>query len=101
MFGVSLGGFDTHAAEPNQHARLMGVLDGALTSFLNAMEASPNGQKVTVVVYSEFGRRVAANASNGTDHGTASPVLVLGPEPLVLSNGSYDSSHWPACALQS
>ena len=80
VFGVSLGGFDTHAAERDQHARLMGVVDGALTSFLNAMAATPNGLKVTVMVYSEFGRRVAANASNGTDHGTASPVLVLGPQ---------------------
>ena len=80
VFGVSLGGFDTHAAQNDQHARLMGVLDAALTSFFGGLESHPQGQRVTVVVYSEFGRRVAANASIGTDHGTAAPVLVIGPQ---------------------
>lgn len=80
VFSVSLGGFDTHAAEKDQHARLMGVLDAALTNFTRRLDGSPSGAKVTVLVHSEFGRRVAANASNGTDHGTAAPVLVLGPQ---------------------
>jgi uncharacterized protein (DUF1501 family) len=80
VFSVALGGFDTHASQPDQHARLMGVVDAALSGFLASLEGHPNGAKVTVLVYSEFGRRVAANASNGTDHGTAGPVLVLGPQ---------------------
>ncbi|WSA12515.1 DUF1501 domain-containing protein [Micromonospora sp. NBC_01813] len=79
MYSVSLGGFDTHAQERVGQELLLGQLDRALTGFVRAMSASPAGQRVTVVVYSEFGRRVRANASDGTDHGTAGPVLVAGP----------------------
>ena len=86
VYGVSLGGFDTHAGELGQHAQLMGYLDQALTSFYAVIAGSPRGQKVTVVVYSEFGRRVQANGSDGTDHGAAAPVLVLGPQ---VNGGQY------------
>ena len=75
-FAVSLGGFDTHASEKDTHARLLAILDTALTSFAHQVAGLP----VTVLVHSEFGRRVAANLSSGTDHGTAAPVLVLGPQ---------------------
>jgi uncharacterized protein (DUF1501 family) len=79
VFSVQLGGFDTHAGQLDQHARLLSTLDGALTRFLRDVTAHPNGANVTVLVYSEFGRRVIANGSNGTDHGTASNMFVLGP----------------------
>jgi uncharacterized protein (DUF1501 family) len=80
VYGVSLGGFDTHASELGTHARLLGYVDQAVTGFVNAMAASPRGGKVTVVVYSEFGRRVVVNGSDGTDHGTAAPMFVVGPQ---------------------
>ncbi|MET0135859.1 MAG: DUF1501 domain-containing protein [Kibdelosporangium sp.] len=73
-YSVSLGGFDTHANERGTQQRLLTELDNALTAF-NARIA---GQNVVVLVYSEFGRRVRANAGDGTDHGTAGPVLLLG-----------------------
>jgi uncharacterized protein (DUF1501 family) len=79
VFSVSLGGFDTHAQERAGHERLLRQLDQALTGFLDRMARTEAGRRVTVVVYSEFGRRVRANASDGTDHGTAGPVFVLGP----------------------
>jgi uncharacterized protein (DUF1501 family) len=79
VYSVSLGGFDTHAQERTGHESLLNQLDDALTNFVAAMARTPAGQNVTVVVYSEFGRRVRANASDGTDHGTAGPVFVLGP----------------------
>ena len=79
VYTVSLGGFDTHANEKANHANLMGILDKALSGFAQVMSADPRGQNVTVAVASEFGRRLAANGSGGTDHGTAAPVLVLGP----------------------
>jgi uncharacterized protein (DUF1501 family) len=78
VFSVSLGGFDTHASERDQHARLLGIVDGALGRFFDKMATQPNGSKVVAMVYSEFGRRVNANLSEGTDHGTAAPVFVLG-----------------------
>lgn len=77
-FSVSLGGFDTHADEKQLQAVLLGQLDRALTGFADRMSRTEAGRKVVVAVYSEFGRRVRANASDGTDHGTASDVLLLG-----------------------
>ncbi|GIH11456.1 hypothetical protein Rhe02_95230 [Rhizocola hellebori] len=74
-FSVSLGGFDTHADEKQPHQALLGILDKAVTSFLGEVA----GHDVVVLIYSEFGRRVKANASDGTDHGTASNVLLIGP----------------------
>ncbi|WP_419994079.1 DUF1501 domain-containing protein [Streptomyces boninensis] len=76
-FSVSLGGFDTHANEKNTQSRLLGEMDKALTAFLEQVR----GKRVVVAVYSEFGRRVKANANQGTDHGTSGPVFILG-EPV-------------------
>ncbi|MEV0003686.1 DUF1501 domain-containing protein [Micromonospora sp. NPDC050980] len=78
VFSVSLGGFDTHADEKQLQQVLLGQLDGALSRFTDRMARTEAGRKVVVAVYSEFGRRVRANASDGTDHGTASNLLLLG-----------------------
>ena len=78
VYSVSLGGFDTHADERTTQQTLLTELDGALAPFVARMRGTDRGKQVVVVVYSEFGRRVAANASDGTDHGTAGPVFVLG-----------------------
>jgi uncharacterized protein (DUF1501 family) len=78
VYSASLGGFDTHADERGTQERLLGQLDAALSGFVARLSTTAAGRQVVVLVYSEFGRRVQANASEGTDHGTASPVLVLG-----------------------
>lgn len=78
VYTVALGGFDTHSDERGPQRDLLTILDSALTPFLKDMKADRYGKNVVVLVYSEFGRRVAANASQGTDHGTAGPVLVAG-----------------------
>ncbi|WFF04242.1 DUF1501 domain-containing protein [Micromonospora sp. WMMD964] len=78
VYSVSLGGFDTHAGERVWQETLLRHLDDALSGFVDRMARTEAGRRVTVVVYSEFGRRVRANASDGTDHGTAGPVFVLG-----------------------
>jgi uncharacterized protein (DUF1501 family) len=78
VYAVSLGGFDTHADEKGTQQTQLGVLDTALSAFLKDMAGDPHGQGVVALVYSEFGRRVQANASQGTDHGTAGPVFVAG-----------------------
>jgi uncharacterized protein (DUF1501 family) len=80
VFSVSLGGFDFHADEKAAEERILSELDSAVSAFATRMGRTDRGRKVTVVIYSEFGRRVHANASDGTDHGTASNVFVLGPE---------------------
>lgn len=78
VYSVSVGGFDTHADERDTQQRLLGEVDAALSSFLKQMAGDPHGRDVVVMAYSEFGRRVRANASQGTDHGTAGPVFVAG-----------------------
>jgi uncharacterized protein (DUF1501 family) len=78
VYGVSLGGFDTHANEKETHARLLADVDEAVGAFFTSLEGSPAVSRVVLVAYSEFGRRVAANGSNGTDHGTAAPMFVAG-----------------------
>lgn len=78
VYSVSLGGFDTHSDERGTQQRLLTELDRALSTFQARLATSDRGRQVVTTVYSEFGRRVTANASDGTDHGTAGPVLVLG-----------------------
>ena len=84
VYAVSLGGFDTHADEKGTQSRLLGELDTALTGFLDSVET----RSVVVAVYSEFGRRVEANASQGTDHGTAGTMLIAGPASAVACTAS-------------
>ncbi|QLQ39583.1 DUF1501 domain-containing protein [Micromonospora robiginosa] len=91
VFSVSLGGFDTHAQERVGQETLLGRLDEALSSFVDRLGRTAAGRRVTVVVYSEFGRRVRANASDGTDHGTAGPVFVLGPRVAGGFHGEQPS----------
>jgi uncharacterized protein (DUF1501 family) len=78
VFSASLGGFDFHADEKEAQQRQLTELDNAVTAFVRRMATTDRGRKVVVAIYSEFGRRVRANASQGTDHGTASDVFLLG-----------------------
>lgn len=78
VFSVSQGGFDFHAGEKQSQETVLKLVDTAVAGFLTRMARSDHGKRVVVVIYSEFGRRVRANASDGTDHGTASNVLIAG-----------------------
>jgi uncharacterized protein (DUF1501 family) len=78
VYTVQLGGFDTHANERETQQRLLQTFDAAVSGFLQDMAGDTYGKNVVVLAYSEFGRRVRANASQGTDHGTAGPVFVAG-----------------------
>ncbi|MDP9074335.1 MAG: DUF1501 domain-containing protein, partial [Actinomycetota bacterium] len=78
VYQVSMGGFDNHATEKDTHARLMAELDSAIGGFMGSLKASPAGDGVVLMTFSEFGRRAAQNASGGTDHGTAAPLFVVG-----------------------
>ncbi len=76
---LELDGFDTHRDQRGRHARLMAQLDGALAAFAADLARSDAGRETLVLCFSEFGRRVAENASGGTDHGAAGLALALGP----------------------
>ncbi|NCA26059.1 MAG: DUF1501 domain-containing protein [Actinobacteria bacterium] len=78
IWSASLGGFDTHADEANAQATLLGVLSTSISRFMNQLKNTTRANDVTIMVYSEFGRRVAANGSQGTDHGTSAPVFLIG-----------------------
>lgn len=78
VWSVSLGGFDTHADEKGAQAVLLGVVSEGISKFMSQMRATNRSKDVVVLVYSEFGRRVRGNASDGTDHGTSGPVFVIG-----------------------
>lgn len=74
----SAGGFDTHARQPDQHAKLLKGFGDAVLAFQREMEAIGKADKVIVMVFSEFGRRAAENSSQGTDHGAAAPMFLIG-----------------------
>ncbi|QEH38575.1 hypothetical protein OJF2_71790 [Aquisphaera giovannonii] len=78
VFYTGQGGYDTHAAQLNTHAALLGELSRALKGFQGELEASGLADRVAVLAFSEFGRRLAENGSGGTDHGTAGPVILAG-----------------------
>ena len=78
VWSVSLGGFDTHANELSAQSLLLGTVSNSISKFMSQMRTIGRSRDVTIMVYSEFGRRVRANASDGTDHGTSGPVFIIG-----------------------
>ena len=78
VWSVSLGGFDTHANEANAQAALLGVVSDSISRFMTQLKSTTRSRDVVVMVYSEFGRRVIGNASQGTDHGTSGPMFIIG-----------------------
>lgn len=77
VYYTSLGGFDTHDNQLDIHKRKLTELNDAIFSFYTDLKKSQLLQNVTIVVFSEFGRRVKDNG-NGTDHGTAAPMFIIG-----------------------
>lgn len=103
VYSVDLGGFDTHADEKGTQQTQLGVMDAAISGFLTDMASDPRGRGVVLMAYTEFGRRVVANASQGTDHGSAGPVFLAGtpvkggyygeqPSLTDLKNGNLKSN---------
>ncbi len=98
VYYVSMGGFDTHTNQVNTQDRLMTYLGDTVAAFCKDLQAQGNFNRVMLMTFSEFGRRVTQNASNGTDHGAAAPMFVLGggvkaglfgrhPSLTTLNNG--------------
>jgi uncharacterized protein (DUF1501 family) len=78
IYYVSLDGFDTHSNQLAGHAALLNELSASVTAFVDDLAARGQLDRVLVMCFSEFGRRVRENASQGTDHGTAAPVFLAG-----------------------
>ena len=88
---VALNGFDTHANQVPTQERLLGILANDLAVLRKNLIAADLWKNVTVLTYSEFGRRARQNASGGTDHGTAAPHLVMGGGVKGGLHGVYPS----------
>lgn len=94
VYYVSIGGFDTHANQGGangRQGRLLGQVADALHAFYQDLKAQENHTRVLTMTFSEFGRRVGQNASNGTDHGTAAPMFLLGPAARAGIQGGHPS----------
>jgi uncharacterized protein (DUF1501 family) len=78
VYYVSLGGFDTHQNQKGRHENLMTQLAQGVSAFWADLKAQKNDDRVMMMTFSEFGRRVEQNASGGTDHGAAAPMFVIG-----------------------
>jgi uncharacterized protein (DUF1501 family) len=78
LFYVSIGNFDTHSGQANAHANLLRQLADAMSAFYRDMAARGQRDRILMMTFSEFGRRAAENGSQGTDHGAAAPMLLVG-----------------------
>jgi uncharacterized protein (DUF1501 family) len=78
VFYVTLNGFDTHANQLAVHANLLREMSDAMTAFYKDMSARGHGERILMMTFSEFGRRAKENKSEGTDHGSAAPMFLVG-----------------------
>ena len=82
VYYVQHGGFDTHSGQgagQGRHGGLLNQFATAVQAFYKDLKTSENDGRVLTMSFSEFGRRVGQNASQGTDHGTAAPMFLFGP----------------------
>ncbi len=91
VYYVSQGGYDTHTNQIGTQQRLLKDLGDSLKAFTADLKAQGNMQRVVVMTFSEFGRRVAENANGGTDHGAAAPMFVIGNQVKAGLLGRYPS----------
>ena len=104
VYLVRLGGFDTHDTQVEsdhsvgEHARLLKDLNDSIAAFMKDLELHDVADKVLGMTFSEFGRTILSNASNGTDHGTAAPMFffgnavkggVVGSNPVIDAQMTY------------
>jgi len=91
VFYISFNGFDTHTNQVKRQPQLLAQLSDGLNSFMQDMTGMGKQDKVLVMCFSEFGRRVHENAGGGTDHGTASEMFIVGAGVQSGLYGDYPS----------
>ena len=91
VYYVKLGGFDTHSNQIARQEKLLAELAGGLAAFVDDLKALGHLDRVTVMTFSEFGRRVSENGSAGTDHGEAAPLFVAGGQIKPGFHGTFPS----------
>jgi uncharacterized protein (DUF1501 family) len=91
IYYVSQGGYDTHTGQIGRQKQLLQDLGDSTKAFVDDLKAQNNLQRVLVMTFSEFGRRVSENANGGTDHGAAAPMFVIGNKVKAGLFGKYPS----------
>jgi uncharacterized protein (DUF1501 family) len=91
VYYATIGGFDTHANQPTAQANVLGALAEALAAFQRDLTLQGRAGDVVTMTFSEFGRRVQENGSQGTDHGAASVLFTLGEGVRGGVHGAYPS----------
>jgi uncharacterized protein (DUF1501 family) len=91
FFTTQPGGFDTHANQRTHHDRLMTELNDALFAFYQDLAAKKQASRVLTMTTSEFGRTVKENGTQGTDHGAAAAMLLIGPGVKPGIRGTHPS----------
>ncbi|HVT91150.1 MAG TPA: DUF1501 domain-containing protein [Tepidisphaeraceae bacterium] len=91
LFYCDVSGFDTHANQLGTHEQVLSNVASSIRAFLADLDAKKLADKVVVMCFSEFGRRVAQNDSGGTDHGAAGPMFVVGNKVNGGLFGQYPS----------
>lgn len=91
LFSVSMGGYDTHGNQKDTQAKLFTQMGDAVEAFMQDLANMNMQDDVTIMTFSEFGRRAKQNGSNGTDHGTAEPMFIIGNQVQGGMYGTYPS----------
>ncbi len=108
IYMVSMGGFDNHAKQTDAadtskgtHANQLQKLSEAIAAFMDDLALQQVADRVVGMTFSEFGRRIKSNASGGTDHGVAAPLLVfgqpvrsgiIGSNPIIPENATVNDN---------
>ena len=90
VYMVTLGGFDTHANQAQDHQTLLNSLSSSVKLFFDDLGVTGHDENVLAMTFSEFGRRAFENGSQGTDHGAAAPILFFGP---ALDDNGFVGTH--------
>ena len=90
VYYVSISGFDTHIAQNGKQNDLLKEYSDAVEIFVNDLKTNDKLDDTVIMTFSEFGRRVGQNASNGTDHGTANNLFLMGGK--LKKNGFYNAA---------
>lgn len=91
VYIVSISGFDTHASQAGTHSLLLGNVANAISLFQQELAMFGVADRVVGMCFSEFGRRVNQNASQGTDHGTSAPLFLFGNPVMGGLHGVHPS----------
>jgi len=91
VYYTNQGGYDTHAGQLRKHGNCLKELDGAISAFVQDLKNHGNFNRVMIMTFSEFGRRVKENGSQGTDHGAAAPMFIIGGQVKPGLYGTHPS----------